>query len=103
MGAAVGPHVKIGRNPKVVARELGRRDGGVLLHLESGQYHGVNSVGWMIWSLIDGTKTLSDLLAEVIHRVDDVPPQLAEDVTQFICELCERNLVTLVSPDTVPS
>jgi hypothetical protein len=43
----------IRRNPRVVSRELAAEGGAVLLHLESGAYHGLNETGILIWSLAD--------------------------------------------------
>jgi len=34
-------------NPRVVYRDLAAEEGGVLLHLDSGQYHGLNALGSM--------------------------------------------------------
>ncbi len=42
----------IRKNPQVVYRTLAG-EGGVLLHLESGAYHGLYEVGTLIWGLLD--------------------------------------------------
>ena len=53
---------KVSRNPKIVARELGAPQGAVLLHLETGAYHGLNPVGFVVWELIDDRRTVADLV-----------------------------------------
>jgi hypothetical protein len=85
---------KIRRNPQVVYRRLVGDEGGVLLHLETGQYHGVNEIGALVWELLDGERRLEDILAEVESRVDGAPPTLHDEVTLFLSQLRERNLVT---------
>jgi hypothetical protein len=81
------------RNPDVAFRELAEGEGGVLLHLVSGSYHGLNDVGALIWELVDGQKTSADIIDAVRQQVDDPPPSLDEQVTSFIAALRERELV----------
>lgn len=85
----------IKKNPRVVYRELGEGEGGVLLHMETGQYHGLNKVGALIWSLIDGASTLPGLLTQMRERLADAPAQLEEDIARFLRDLSERNLIQI--------
>lgn len=86
---------KIRRHPKAVFRDLEDSKGGVLLHLESGQYHGLNAVGSVIWSLLDGTRTADDVVAAVRAQVDDPPASLRDEVMAFLQHLTERNLIEI--------
>jgi hypothetical protein len=81
------------RNPDVAFRELAEGEGGVLLHLVSGSYHGLNDVGALIWELVDGERTRADIVDAVRQRVDDPPPSLDDEVSSFIAALHERELV----------
>jgi hypothetical protein len=81
------------RNPDVAFRELAEGEGGVLLHLVSGSYHGLNDVGALVWELVDGKKTSADIIDAVRQRVEDPPPSLDHDVSSFIAALRERELV----------
>jgi len=76
-------------------QELADGVGGVLLHLESGQYHGVNSVGALVWSLVGDRTTFGDLVDAVREQIDDAPPDLGDDVAAFLSDLQARNLITL--------
>jgi hypothetical protein len=87
---------KIARNPKIVARELGEPQGAVLLHLETGAYHGLNPVGFVVWELIDGERTVADLVEGVRARIEDAPPQVEQDVIKFLEAGLARNLILLV-------
>lgn len=82
-------------NPQVVARELAGGEGGVLLHLESGQYHGVNAIGLVIWRCLDGERTVADVVEALRARVEDAPPQLEGDVLAFLESVRERELVAV--------
>ena len=71
---------KVSRNPKIVARELGAPQGAVLLHLETGAYHGLNPVGFVVWELIDDRRTGSFFGAPILPSaalrattVNDIP------------------------------
>jgi hypothetical protein len=83
----------IQKNPQVVARELGQDGQGVLLHLESGSYHGVDRVGWMIWSLIDGERTVRTIATELRAQIEDAPEHVEDDIAAFLHGLRERDLI----------
>lgn len=84
----------IRRNPRAEFRSLGEGEGGVILHLDTAAYHGLNGGGVMIWELLDGI-TFDDLIRELQVRLDDAPPNLDEDITRFIESLAARDLVRL--------
>jgi len=90
----IPPDSKIGKNPKVVHHDLdeGQR---VLLHLESGAYYGLNRTGTLIWSLIDGTRTLAEVLTEFRGLVENAPSSIEEDMSAFLEDLRKRDLVQL--------
>jgi coenzyme PQQ synthesis protein D (PqqD) len=83
------------KNPQVAYRALAAGEGGVILHLESGQYHGIDDVGCTIWELIDGSRTAREIADAVREQVDDAPPQLLEDVASFLEGMRERDLLVV--------
>ena len=86
---------KIRRNPQVVARELADGEGVLLLHLESGQYHGLNPIGTMIWDLLDRELTVGEIVDAIRGHVDDPPPHLESEVVGFLASIEERDLVVV--------
>ncbi len=86
---------RIERGDQAVFRELAEGEGGVLLHLESGAYHGLNPTGTVIWELIGDGSTLGDLVHGVGSRLADVPDELAGDIAAFVDDLVERDLLKL--------
>ncbi|MGZ5384120.1 MAG: PqqD family protein [Acidimicrobiia bacterium] len=85
----------IRRNDRVVFRELAGDEGGVLLHLDSGAYHGLNAIGTVIWDLIGDGSSFGTLVDAVRARLTDAPDALEADVTAFIEDLVERDLLRL--------
>jgi hypothetical protein len=79
----------------VVARDLAEGEGGVLLHLDSGQYHGVNPIGLAIWELIDDGCTVADVVDRLRDRVEDPPADLEGDVLRFVTRVHERDLLVV--------
>ncbi len=92
----IGPQSKVRRNPQVTVRDLAEGEGGVLLHLETGAYHGVNPVGLLIWELLEEEKTVAELLQAIADRVEDPPPALESDVMDFLNDVTERDLLIVV-------
>lgn len=86
---------KVRRSPQVVARELAEGEGGVLLHMETGQYHGLNPTGLAIWQLIDDGATVGDIVAGLREQVEDAPPDLEKAVEAFLASIRERDLVVI--------
>ena len=84
---------KLQRDASVAFRRLAEGEGGVLLHLETGQYHGINEVGCLIWELLDGERTVDEVTTGVHERVEDPPDDLLGHRDRLPRSLRERNLV----------
>lgn len=65
----------------------------VLLHLETGAYHELDPVGAAIWDLLDGERDPSLVAGALRTRVKDPPDNLEAEVTRFLGELRERDLI----------
>ena len=83
------------RKPDVVFRAVQEGEGGVLLHLLSGEYHGLNQLGWAIWGLLESDRRFGDLVTDLRGQVDDPPDSLEQDVSTFLEGLRDRDLVEL--------
>ena len=79
----------------MVVRDLAEGEGGVLLHLDSGQYHGVNPVGLAVWELLEDGSTAGQIVERLRGRVQDPPQSLQGDVLQFLVGIHERDLVVV--------
>lgn len=87
----------LARTPRVAYREL--NDGSaVLLHLDTGAYHGLNDVGALVWEVLETRLTLSELIEAIRGRSDKSPPTVADDVRTFVDQLLERGLLVKSQP-----
>jgi hypothetical protein len=84
-------------NPRSTFRELAEGSGGVLLHLDTAAYHGLNEIGVAIWSLIQPGITFGALVDALRSQITDAPAALDDDVATFLDDLRQRDLVLIVS------
>jgi Coenzyme PQQ synthesis protein D (PqqD) len=89
----IEPSSRLVRNENVAFRRLAAGEGGVLLHLESGEYHGINEVGCLIWELLDGERTVEAVAVALQDDIEDPPPDLVDEVIVFLDSLHARGLV----------
>ena len=93
MVKSMTPETRVRKNASVVVRELAEGEGAVLLHLETGAYHGMNPVALIIWEFMDGERTVADLIEGVRGRVLNAPPHVDRDVIAFLESAINRDLV----------
>src|SRR3954451_17934443 len=89
----IDPTTEIRRNPDVVFRSLEEEQGGVLLHLQSGAYHGLNDFGCLVWRLLEQERTFQSLADAVRAEAEDVPDSADEELSAFVEQLRERDLL----------
>ena len=90
--------VKVERNPRVVFRDLSEDEGAVLLHLDTGAYHGVNAVGGAIWKLLDEEVRVDKIVEKLRSLLVGAPPDLGDEVWEFLQDLDRRDLVRIDRP-----
>lgn len=74
-----------------VSREL---DGeAVILHLESGQYYGLDTIGTRIWTLLGDHPRPRDIAAALLEDYDVDAERLAADLLALLARLAERRLI----------
>lgn len=81
------------RNPRVEYRSLGDEGSGVLLHLDTAAYHGLNPVGALIWSLLENEMTFDALLDALRRELKETPDTFQQEIAEFLGQLAERDLI----------
>jgi SynChlorMet cassette protein ScmD len=80
------------RNPVAVLREE-FDDWAVLFNPDTAQAVGINPVGVTVWKLMDGKRTLDELVSQIKDHYDEVPETAREDINVFIDHLTEGGFV----------
>ena len=79
-------------NPIVVLREE-FDDWAVLFNPDTAAAVGINPIGVSVWKLMDGKRSIDDIVSEIGKQYDGVPEAAPEDVTKFIDDLEEGGFV----------
>jgi hypothetical protein len=94
----MSPDATIRRHRLVVYREL--PEGGGLMHLETGSFYALNTTGALIWDLVDDGITFDELVEALESSLATPPPDLVGEVTAFLDEMLDRQLVEVLSPSS---
>ena len=65
----------------------------VLLHVDSGQYFGLDRVGNEAWKVLSNGATLQDAYDQLLSQFDVEPDRLMSDLTTLIEELLSNGLL----------
>jgi hypothetical protein len=80
-------------NPAVVGRIVDHE--AVLVLPTKGQVKVLNEVGSRIWSYLDGTRTVSDIITMVQTEYAVSGQDAEEDTCAFLGQLADREIITL--------
>ena len=81
------------REPSAAWRVL---DGEAVMVLPAtGKVHTLNAVGTRFWELVDGERTMAQIVGEIASRFEAPTDQIDRDCQVFARELVERGLLTL--------
>ena len=75
---------------------------GVLLHLDSGQYFGLDEVANRVWQLIVEKNALGDVEAALLNEFNVEPPRLSEDLQRLVDELVAKKLIEVEEAPVQP-
>jgi coenzyme PQQ synthesis protein D (PqqD) len=88
---------QIARVPSsVLSREV--QGEAILLHLDTGEYFGLNEVGARIWQLIIEKGDLGEVESAMRAEFDAGEPQISSDLDRLVDELVRKQLLEV---DTV--
>ena len=67
----------------------------VLMDTKTGDYLGINAVGTHIWNLLAGSKSVQELVTDLISRFEVTEAQCQAEVQSFLTDLEKRKMVSL--------
>ena len=53
----------------------------------------LNSIGTQVWNLIDGQRTVGEIIERLVEEYDVAPEVLETDVRDFVISLDERDML----------
>ena len=68
-------------------------DEAVILHLESGVYFGLDTVGAQIWALIQEPRSVSDVEEAILKEFEVAPDRCERELCAFLQELAAHKLI----------
>jgi SynChlorMet cassette protein ScmD len=81
-------------NPVVVLREE-FDDWAVLFNPDTADAVGTNPVGVATWKLMDGKRSLAEIVSEIKNRFEDTPDSAIEEIVVFVNTLADNGFVGL--------
>ncbi len=73
---------------------------GVILHLESGIYYSLDSVGVSIWNLIQQPKSVDDIKCSLLTEYDVEPQQCEQELLALVEDLAAQKLIEIKDATT---
>jgi len=67
----------------------------VLMDTKTGDYLGINAVGTHIWNLLAGSKSVQELVTDLVSHFEVTEVQCQAEVEQFLSDLEKRKMVSL--------
>jgi hypothetical protein len=83
--------------PGVLSREV--HGEAVLLHLDSGEYFGLDEVATRMWQLLAEFGDVLRVESAICEEYDVDPEAAARDVTAFVGQLLEKRLLEFAGPE----
>jgi SynChlorMet cassette protein ScmD len=83
-------------NPIVVLRAE-FDDWAVLFNPETAYAVGTNPVGVAVWQLMDGKKSIEDIVSEIKNSFEDTPDATSKEIAAFVNKLAENGFVGLAA------
>lgn len=84
----------IARSEDAYASELSGET--IVMMLDTGLYHGFNTIATLIWGKIASPRRIADLCSELEAEFPDHRDQVAPDVLEFLGMLADRKLIRIV-------
>jgi hypothetical protein len=76
-------------------------DEAVIVLPEQGQVKVLNEVGARVWELVNGQRTIGDIINIICQEYDVLPDQADVDIVEFFYQLEQKNII-LFSPNPSP-
>jgi len=92
------------RRVRVAAGVLSREVHGeaVLLHLDSGEYFGLDGMATRMWQLLSELGDVQRVESMICEEYDVEPESASKDVNALVSQLLEKRLLEIAGPEVQP-
>lgn len=80
-----------GRHAQVAARSVEGQE--IILYADTGDINVLNDVGTRIWELIDGTRSVDDIVAVIVAEYAVTRETAVRDISEFLQDLARREAI----------
>jgi SynChlorMet cassette protein ScmD len=84
-------------NPSIVLREE-FDNWAILFDPDTGNTFGLNPIGVLIWKHLDGRRTIGEIIDQIREEAENVSPDVASHVSEFISNVSRLGLVRNIEP-----
>lgn len=91
----ITPETIIRRSDALLSNNLG--EDVVMMDIEQGSYYGLEDVAARIWQFTENPVSVGNLCQNLTSEYDVSVEQCQQDVTKFLGELVDRNIIQIVS------
>ena len=67
----------------------------VVLHLDSGQYYGLNEIGTLVWNMVQTPKTVNEIKKGIFEKYEITEEVCEQDLLKLLQELMENDLIEI--------
>jgi len=93
----IKPEYILQRNGELLTSTLDEQI--VMMHVYDGNYYSLNNIGTRIWQILETPLTFNELVIKLVDEFEVSKEQCVDDITPFINELIEKQILSLVSND----
>lgn len=89
----------VSRNPDIMFTELGEKT--MTMSIDTGNYHELDAIGASIWREIEKPAKVDSIRDKLCDRYDVSPDQCLIDLSAFLEELAELDMIVLETGSSV--
>ncbi len=86
-------HTTLARNPEIISSKID--DEVVMMSIEEGKYFGLDSIGSIIWGLLDKPKSLKCIIPQLLKEFEVSEEECLQDCSSFILDMLDKKTLII--------
>jgi hypothetical protein len=84
-------HTTLARNSEIISSKID--DEVIMMSIEEGKYFGLDSIGSIIWELLEESNSLKEILPQLISEFEVSEEQCQKDCMTFILDMLDKKVL----------